>query len=108
MLINGGVYYMQLIFNWIAYIVMVLVNVLANVIPIGGMTTGEISARLDVLFTPAGYVFSIWGLIYTLLAIWLIRQIPVKRRHLPIYKNTSTLFILSCILSVSINNGDFD
>ncbi|WP_216828631.1 tryptophan-rich sensory protein [Alkalihalobacterium elongatum] len=92
---------LTLILNWLAYLFMVLVNALANIIPIGGKTTGEISARLEVLFTPAGYVFSIWGLIYMLLGIWLVRQISKRRRKLPLYRETSPLFILSCLLNVT-------
>lgn len=42
-------------------------NVLANLLPIAGRTTAEISDSYPALFTPAGYVFSIWGVIYTLL-----------------------------------------
>lgn len=91
----------MLIFNWLAYLLMVGVNALANIIPIGGKTTGEISARLEVLFTPAGYVFSIWGLIYLLLGVWLVRGIPKKRRNLPLYTETSSLFILSCLLNTA-------
>jgi hypothetical protein len=56
----------------IAFISIVVFNALANSLPINGQTTGEISNRLPVLFTPAGYVFSIWSLIYILFAIWII------------------------------------
>ncbi len=41
-----------------------VVNGLANALPINGQNTGEISDRFQVYFVPAGYVFSIWGLIY--------------------------------------------
>lgn len=42
----------------------ITVNGLANALPINGQTTGEISNRFEVFFTPANYVFAIWGLIY--------------------------------------------
>ncbi len=42
----------------------IAVNGLANALPINGQTTGEVSDRFSVYFVPAGYVFSIWGLIY--------------------------------------------
>lgn len=90
---------MILIFQILAYMLMITVNVLASILPLNGQTTGEISNKLDVLFTPAGYVFSIWGLIYLLLGMWIMRQFPEKRRNLPIYKRTSKLFILTCILN---------
>jgi hypothetical protein len=40
------------------------VNGLANTDALGGVTTGEVAARYALPFTPAGYVFAIWGLIY--------------------------------------------
>lgn len=89
----------KFLLNLIAYILVVTVNGLANALPLNGQTTGEISNRLNVLFTPAGYVFSIWGLIYLLLGIWVIRQFPKSRRELPIYQETSGLFVLSSILN---------
>lgn len=47
-----------------ALVGMVVVNVLANALPLNGLTTGAISDGYPVRFVPAGYVFSIWGLIY--------------------------------------------
>ncbi|WP_349632671.1 TspO/MBR family protein [Cytobacillus firmus] len=90
---------MILLFEIAAYLVMIAVNALANILPLNEQTTGEISNKLEVLFTPAGYVFSIWGFIYLLLGVWLARQIPKKRRSLPIYRQTSILFIVSCMLN---------
>ncbi|ASF38034.1 tryptophan-rich sensory protein [Halobacillus halophilus] len=89
----------KFILNLLAYLLVVVVNGLANTLPLNGQTTGEISNRLNVLFTPAGYVFSIWGLIYILLGIWVLRQFPASRRDLPIYQAVSGLFVLSCILN---------
>jgi translocator protein len=57
------------IINLIFYLFVVTMNFLANSLPLNGQTSEEISDKLDVLFTPAGYVFSIWGFIYFLLAI---------------------------------------
>lgn len=50
--------------NLIFYILTVLVNVLANAIPINGKTTGEIADSYPNLFTPAPFTFTIWGVIY--------------------------------------------
>ncbi len=41
-----------------------VVNYLANGLPINGQTTGDVTRRFEVYFVPAGYVFSIWSLIY--------------------------------------------
>lgn len=89
----------KLLLNVLAFLLVITVNALANALPLNGQTTGEISAKLDVLFTPAGYVFSIWGLIYVLLGLWVVRQFPKSRRDLPLYQETSGLFVLSCILN---------
>ncbi|WLR54695.1 TspO/MBR family protein [Mesobacillus subterraneus] len=91
----------RFILNLVATLLVVLVNALANILPINGQTTGEISDRLDVLFTPAGYVFGIWGLIYFLLFIWTIRQFPSSRRNLPIYEKATPLYLLSSVLNIA-------
>ncbi len=54
-------------------VVTIAMNTLANVLPLAGRTTGEISDAFPALVTPAGYVFSIWGVIYLGLlayAVW--------------------------------------
>jgi benzodiazapine receptor len=85
--------------NTLVFILIVVINALANLLPINGQTTGEISNRIDVLITPAGYAFSIWTLIYILIGIWIIRQYPRERRELPVYTNTSIIFMLSGLLN---------
>lgn len=90
-----------LAFNIIGYIFVVLINFLANYLPINGKRTGEISDSLPVLFTPAGYVFSIWLLIYVLLGIWVLRQIPKSRRNDPVYKVSFPWFLLTCLFNGS-------
>lgn len=56
----------------ITFIAMLVVNFLANSLPIGGNTTGDISDAYSTLFTPSGFTFSIWGLIYTLLFVFVV------------------------------------
>ncbi|GEL08816.1 tryptophan-rich sensory protein [Salisediminibacterium halotolerans] len=69
-----------LIINSASMAIILIMNTLANVLPLNGQTTGEISANLNVLFTPAGYVFSIWSVIYALLTIWIVRSWIVSGR----------------------------
>ncbi len=69
----------------VGYVAMVTVNYLANALPIGGVTTGQASDAYANLFTPAGVTFSIWGLIYLLLAAYVVFQFGVfgkKKRKL--------------------------
>lgn len=46
---------------------MIAANALANILPINQLNTGQISAFYPNLFVPAGFTFSIWGIIYLLL-----------------------------------------
>lgn len=51
-----------------------MVNGMANTLPLGGRTTGELSAQYPNLFVPAGFTFSIWGVIYLGLLVWAVVQ----------------------------------
>jgi hypothetical protein len=60
----------------------IVVNGLANALPINGLNTGQISDRFNVYFVPAGYVFSIWGLIYVgLIAFAIFQALPSQREN---------------------------
>ena len=63
------------IFNIIFFIGIVVINTLAVMIPLNNKTTGELSDSYPNLFVPAGLTFSIWGVIYLLLAIFAIYQL---------------------------------
>ena len=85
----------------IALISVITINALANILPLNNQTTGEISNRLPVLFTPAGYVFSIWSVIYVLLIVWLVGMWKKRQQDEVIYTKRSTLFIISCVLNIA-------
>lgn len=53
---------------------MIVMNVLANALPLFGRGTGEVSALYPTLVTPAGYVFAIWGLIFLGLLAYSVAQ----------------------------------
>jgi hypothetical protein len=60
----------------------IVVNVLADALPINGLGTGQISDMFKVYFVPAGYVFSIWGLIYLgLIAYAVFQALPAQREN---------------------------
>ena len=67
--------------NVIAYVSTVVVNGLAVALPLNGLSTAEISDRFPVLVTPANYVFSIWSVIYLLLAVFTVYQALPSRRQ---------------------------
>jgi tryptophan-rich sensory protein len=58
--------------NTFAFIVTLVVNVLANTITINGHNTGEVSGEHPTFVTPAGFTFSIWVLIYLCLTAFII------------------------------------
>jgi hypothetical protein len=62
----------------LSLILVLVVNFLANFLPINGVTTGEVSDQFPILFVPAGYVFSIWGLIYVALIAFVIYSMTPK------------------------------
>ena len=67
--------------NILALTLTIVVNVLANALPIAGKTTGQVSDKYFSLFTPAGFTFSIWGLIYAALIAFVVYQaLPAQRQ----------------------------
>ncbi|MFC5713215.1 TspO/MBR family protein [Thalassorhabdus alkalitolerans] len=87
--------------NVIALFIVVIMNALANSLPLNNQTTGEIAEALNILFTPAGYVFSIWTVIYILLAIWVFKQFFSKPKEEEVYENIGYWFVLSCVFNVA-------
>lgn len=84
--------------NTVALAATVLVNILANALPIGGLNTGQISAMYPTLFTPAGFTFGIWGIIYGLLALFIVMQYFTKDSQ--DIKDIGIYFVLSCIFNI--------
>jgi hypothetical protein len=66
------------ILNIIAFAAVLLVNYLANKLPLNGVTTADISNKYYNEFAPAGITFAIWGVIYSLLIATLIWQIKLE------------------------------
>lgn len=88
----------------VSYLAMVVVNILANALPINNRGTGQISDAYANLFAPAGLTFSIWGLIYLLLAAYVVYQFSVgqknKNREL-LFKKINTYFIISSLANIA-------
>jgi len=76
---------------------MMIMNYLANALPLGGKTTGELSDAYPNLFVPAGVTFSIWGAIYLLLAAFCVFQFSQKGA--PLAESLGWLFAASCLLN---------
>ena len=65
----------------ITFILMVVVNALANILPINGIGTGAVSDSYPNLFAPAGITFAIWGVIYLLLAAYTVFQLGLFKKN---------------------------
>lgn len=85
--------------NIIALIVTIVINYLSNTGIFNNSTMASVSARYENYFTPSGYAFSIWGLIYLLLAAFVVYQargISGKREVPPVVEKIGWLFVISC------------
>ncbi|MFC2072895.1 hypothetical protein ACFLUU_09435 [Chloroflexota bacterium] len=92
------------ILNLIGFLGTIIVNVLSSTLPINGKTAGELSDKYPNLFVPAGLTFSIWGVIYILLAIFVIYGLIVAARKntekSSFIGNVSVLFFISCLANM--------
>jgi len=88
----------------ITFCLMIVVNGLANGLPLNGISTGAISDSYPNLFAPAGITFSIWGVIYLLLGCFTFYQLGIinKNDHLSevLLNKVRTLFALSSVLNI--------
>ena len=96
---------MLIIGNVIAVFSFIIVNILANIIPIGGNYTGDIADNISNLFVPSGLTFAIWGVIYILTVLFAIYQladlfgkIETKSDYI---QNISFWFILGSIGNIA-------
>jgi hypothetical protein len=83
--------------NLVMFGFMILMNYLANAIPLNNKTTGELSDQYPNLFVPAGITFSIWGIIYLLLLVFVILQFREENRQM--VQTIGWAFALSCLLN---------
>lgn len=65
---------LYVIFNIVSVILALTLNFLAVTLPLNNKTTEELSDKYINYFVPEGFAFSIWGIIYTLLIIFMIYQ----------------------------------
>lgn len=88
--------------NIISLAAVIIVNALAVLLPLGGKTTQELSDLYPNLFVPAGITFSIWGVIYLMLIVfvWFTTFDFIKNREDYLIKKISRLFILSSAANI--------
>lgn len=88
----------------IMYVLMMIINGLANSIPLNGITTGAVSYKYPNLFQPSGITFSIWGVIYGMLLVYLIYQYTLIGKNISnetrqLYDKINLIFALTSILN---------
>jgi hypothetical protein len=93
------------ILNLLGFVGTIIVNTLANTLPINNKNTGELSDAYPNLFVPAGITFSIWGIIYLLLTIFVIYQIVYalknKTEENTFIDKIGMLFFISSLANIS-------
>lgn len=90
------------ILNFVIILATIGVNALANILPINGVGTGDVANSVAYFnfFTPATYVFSIWGVIYFLLVVFGIYQLRPSERGKEYIGQIGGLFILNGIFNM--------
>ena len=83
--------------NVVLFAGMLVMNYLANALPLNNKTTGELSDSFPNLFVPAGLTFSIWGVIYILLLLYVIFQF--KDSNALAVSKISLAFGITCLLN---------
>jgi hypothetical protein len=83
--------------NILFFAVMIVMNYLANAIPLNGKTTGALSDAFPNLFVPAGITFSIWGVIYLLLLVFSVIQFTSPDQA--VISRIGWLFAVTCIFN---------
>jgi hypothetical protein len=98
---------MKIIITWVLFLGVIAVNALANILPINGYNTGQISAFYPNAFVPAGFTFSIWGVIYLLLLSYTIgfTYYTLKQEQNPkafaLIERINIYFLLTCLFNMS-------
>jgi len=89
----------------LAFILMLTVNALANILPINGQNTGQISNLYPNLFTPAALTFSVWGVIYLFLLLYTVYQTGIfgkkSQNFQKTIRETGGLYILTCLANTA-------
>lgn len=95
--------------SWLAVLstaATIIVNALANILPLNGITSAARSDEYLNLFAPAGFTFSIWGIIYTFLIayalrqIWLTYTVDGRDRRVKITSRINALFVLTNLINL--------
>ncbi len=88
--------------NILLFILTIIVNSIAgSTTLIGGRDTATVSNNNPTLITPAGYVFSIWGIIYILLGAFVVYQALPRERGSDYHGKIGWLFVFSSLINIA-------
>ena len=87
--------------NVVAVIAVLIMNMLSETLPLNGVTTAQVSNSYPSLFTPPGYVFSIWGVIYALTIVFMIYQGRPNQRNEAYVAEIGFLYLIGAIANMS-------
>lgn len=90
----------------IAFLLMIAVNAMANLLPLNGLSTGQVSDLYPNLFTPSPFTFAVWILIYFLLACYVFYQMGLfqpggKISDTDLLKRIAFYFIISSLVNAA-------
>lgn len=94
------------ILNLVGYVVTLIINYLAVLLPLNGKTPPQLSAQYPNLFVPAPLTFSIWGIIYLLLGIFLVYSFVYTFRNRNMTDDSfldkiGYWFLISCLANMA-------
>jgi benzodiazapine receptor len=94
------------ILNTVGLIFVLALNALANILPINGFNTGQISGFYPNYFVPAGFTFGIWSIIYIMLIGFVVCSVAatgskMDAKSREVIQRSSPLFQLTCLLNGS-------
>ena len=97
---KGSFVTVETVVLWLVYAFMIAGNAFVEATQFAGTTSASVAYSTFTWFTPAGYVFSIWSVIYVALFIWLVAYTRRAAKRSPGFTPMSVLFIVSSGLNV--------
>ena len=79
------------------FLITVFVNYASQTFLFGDRDTGEVSDQYSTMFTPAGYAFAIWGLIYVALGGYVAYQAFWAREDEQLYDQLAPLLMINLL-----------
>ncbi|MCX7029884.1 MAG: hypothetical protein NTU62_07150 [Spirochaetes bacterium] len=91
--------------NILAFLAMIVVNTLATTVGLFGWQTGVLSDVIPNLFVPAGLTFSVWGVLYLLLLLFVVYQarglFSAARQAPEALGRVGWLFVVSSVANIA-------